>query len=126
MHVILLFSKAVTGEVQYASEVDWLPHYEWSILIVLVLIPPPKRLPYLSRIYSACLMLTVVVCIVLATALWFLQGQRSEIRRNGQRLPYDTFRHIREHTDCNILDARQALFPWLVMASGFYNQGINS
>ncbi|MCJ1282269.1 hypothetical protein MMC26_001592 [Xylographa opegraphella] len=32
-------------------------------------------------------MLGVVVPLLLAVALWFLQGQRSDIRRNGKRLP---------------------------------------
>lgn len=32
-------------------------------------------------------MYTLVTCFVLITTLWFLQGQRSAIRRNGKRLP---------------------------------------
>ncbi|KAL8920812.1 MAG: hypothetical protein Q9172_004318 [Xanthocarpia lactea] len=29
----------------------------------------------------------IIVCFILAVALWFLQGQRSAIRQNGKRLP---------------------------------------
>jgi hypothetical protein len=32
-------------------------------------------------------MLGVAISVLLATALWFLQGQRSQIRRDGKRLP---------------------------------------
>lgn len=34
------------------------------------------------------MILGVAISVALALLLWFLQGQRSGIRRNGKRLPY--------------------------------------
>ncbi len=44
-------------------------------------------------------MYTLVLCVVILGALWLFQGhigQRSDIRRNGKRLPYDVWHVVSE------------------------------
>lgn len=36
-------------------------------------------------------MYTIVICLVVAVAFWFLQGQRSAIRQHGRRLPCELY-----------------------------------
>jgi len=42
---------------------------------------------YTANIQAQTIMLGVVISVALALSLWFFQGQRSGIRRNGKRLP---------------------------------------
>lgn len=62
-------------------------------------------------------MYTVIVCLLIAIALWFLQGQRSAIRKNGKRMPRPPGTLPFAGNGLWFLQPRHKLLDWFVGAN---------